>query len=85
MKTPFELWVENRCAGDEVGERAAFEAGVRAVLATIGAKQVPCSKCQAPMWFVVHQVKGSHIPVSAAGCSHWADCPDAASFRKAKG
>ena len=91
-KTPFDLHMEKRATqtpsprNEDVlaDHRRTFEAGVRAVLATIGAEQKTCSKCQAPMWFVRHMQSGKYIPVSAAGCSHFANCPEAASFRKEK-
>ena len=63
---------------------SAFLSGVAAAAKTMGATRSICSKCRADMWRFTHSGTGKPGVLSAQGCSHFADCPHAADFRKGK-
>ncbi len=43
---------------------------------------VQCEACQADIWFVAMIKSGKKNPIGADGISHYANCPNAAAFRK---
>lgn len=43
-----------------------------------------CSGCGAEIWWVVNPKTGKRMPITKAGLNHFADCPQAKNFRKAK-
>lgn len=60
-------------------EAAALKLNIRRLLDQVGEKQV-CKACGADIWFVVMR-SGRRNPYTAAGVSHFADCPEAPRFR----
>ena len=50
-----------------------------------GIEPVPCRSCKAPIYFIPRpRDPAKKHPVNADGTSHFATCPEAASFRKRK-
>lgn len=60
-----------------------FEERILALLNNVAEFQRDCKACGAPLWFVKHK-NGKMAPYTAAGISHFADCPKAAQFKKAR-
>jgi len=49
-----------------------------------GARLSSCRACGKPLYFVAHERTGRVMPLNEDGTSHFADCPEAASFRRKK-
>jgi hypothetical protein len=50
-----------------------------------GARLVNCRSCKAPIYFIPRPKQPEKsMPVNPDGVSHFATCPEAASFRKGK-
>lgn len=41
-----------------------------------------CAECGAELWFVKNPDTGKHVPVTAAGVSHYTDCPNPKRFSR---
>ena len=61
--------------------RAAYEANIARLMKTIGADVGLCLGCNARVYWVTTR-KGKKAPFTAAALSHFADCPDAAKYRR---
>lgn len=64
-------------------EAGALQKNILALLKIIGDADL-CRGCGAEIWWVVNPKTSKRMPITKAGLSHFADCPNAASFRKAK-
>ena len=49
-----------------------------------GTEEQRCRSCGASVFFVQHAKTQKWMPLNANGTSHFSDCPDAASFRRAR-
>lgn len=61
----------------------ALRKNVYTLLNTLGDK-AQCKGCGADIWWIKTRA-GKNAPITAVGLNHFADCPKADRFRKAKG
>lgn len=43
-----------------------------------------CKGCGAPIWWIIH-LNGKRVPYNLEGLNHFADCPNASTFRRKPG
>lgn len=58
-----------------------FRVRIRALLKLIAFETRDCRACNQQIW-MVKMANGKTMPVSQDGVSHFADCPNAAEFRR---
>ena len=63
--------------------RVVYEANIARLMKTIGADVGVCRGCNARVYWVTTR-NGKKAPFTAAGLSHFADCPAAERFRQRK-
>lgn len=65
----------------ELALHPAFSNAVVNLFKVIGATPADCKMCGRAIWFVTTR-QGKQAPYTAAGISHFADCPHAKEFRR---
>ena len=64
-------------------ELERLKENVQLLLNTLG-ERANCSGCEAPIWWIVNPKTGKKLPITGAALNHFADCPQAARFRRPK-
>ena len=54
------------------------------LLTTLGGPSTNCRKCQKRIWFIENPKTGKKMPITVEALNHFADCPNARSFRPEK-
>jgi hypothetical protein len=60
-----------------------LQTNIRKFLAIVGTADL-CKACGKEIWWVVNPKTNKRMPITADAISHFADCPEANKFKKAK-